>query len=113
MSEAEETFLDPDAAANGAARLTAAGESLHNKFATLAARVHGPNDAHPWGDDQPGQAFHKEYLAGGDEAPAKVVLEAGKGLVDRVALLGPQVKSAVEGTVEVDDLVKKWFDTGK
>jgi hypothetical protein len=113
MSGAEETFLDPDAAANGAARLTSTGDNLHTRFVALAARLDTLNGAHPWGNDKPGQTFNKEYLADGGDAPAKLVLDAGKKTVDIVAQLGPKVKSAVDGTVEVDDLVKKWFDTNK
>jgi hypothetical protein len=109
MSGNEETFIRPAAVSDGAARLAAAGESLSSRFGQLSAKITGLNNGSPWGDDQPGKEFNKNYLEGGAEAPALTTLDAGKNLVERMSQLGPDVKSAVEGTVEIDDLVKQWF----
>lgn len=109
MSGNEETFVHPEAASDGAGKLATAGESLASRFTQLSAKIKGLNDSKPWGNDQPGTEFNKNYLEGGAEAPATTTLDAGKNLVERVSQLGPDVKEAVEGTAEIDDLVKKWF----
>ena len=107
MSGIEETFLDPAATATGAMALTSTGESLSSRFTQLSAKIETLHGAAPWGHDDPGKSFNKDYLDG--EAPAKLTLEGSKNLVERVRQLGPDVRSAVEGTVEMDDLVGKWF----
>jgi hypothetical protein len=109
MSGIDETFVNPEDAADGAGKLTTVGESLSSRFSQFSAKIEGLNASKPWGDDQPGTEFNKHYLDGGDEAPATTTLSAGKNLVERVSQLGPDVKDAVEGTAEIDDLVKKWF----
>jgi hypothetical protein len=109
----DETFLDPAKAAGGAMQLTHAGENLASTFHRLAGVIEGLNGQKPWGNDQPGKEFNKQYLEGGDEAPAKVTLDAGKQVVERVSQLGPDVREAIEGTVEMDDLVAKWFGGDK
>lgn len=109
MSDEQETYVQSDRAIDAAGKLTIAGQTLSSRFSQLSATIEGLNNSQPWGDDQPGKEFNKNYLEGGDEAPARTTLVAGKNLVERVGQLGPDVKSAVDGTVELDDLVKKWF----
>lgn len=109
MSEVQDTFLDPERAAGGAVQLTQAGQDLVSSFGRIAAKIDGLNAAKPWGDDAPGKEFNKNYLEGGEEAPATVVLTAGKAVADRIGQLGPDVREAILGTVEMDDLVGKWF----
>ncbi|MFF0150133.1 hypothetical protein [Micromonospora sp. NPDC005203] len=109
MSDADETFLKPDAARAGAQRLGVAGATLASRWAQHAATISSLNASAPWGTDEPGQGFNKHYLEGGDKAPATSVLSGGKTIVDLIKLLGPDVLSAVDGTVEVDDMVDKWF----
>ncbi|MET8148610.1 hypothetical protein ACIBSW_35260 [Actinoplanes sp. NPDC049668] len=113
MSGVDDTFLDPAKAAGGAVQLTHAGEALSSNFNRLAGVIEGLNGQQPWGNDDPGKQFNKQYLEGGDEAPAKVMLDAGKQVVERVSQLGPDVREAIEGTVEMDDLVAKWFGGDK
>ena len=113
MSNGEETFVNPDGASSGASQLTSAADNLARRFKQLSGTIDGMNTGKPWGDDEPGKTFFKEYLESGAESSAAVTLDAGHKLVETMAELGPGVKSAVEGTVEVDDLFKKWFDGGK
>lgn len=109
MSGTGQTFLDPEDAAAGASRLAAAGQTLSSSLSGIAGTINSLNTAAPWGTDDVGKKFNEGYLEGGAEAPAALVLSAGAQIVERVRQLGPDVKSAVEGTVETDDLVAKWF----
>ena len=113
MGTNDETVVNPAATKDGASQLTTVGESLSSKFHRLKGTIDALNAAQPWGDDDPGKEFNKNYL-GGDDAPAQMTLDAGKNVIDRVAMLGPDVKSSVEGTLELDEMVAKWFpQTGK
>jgi hypothetical protein len=111
MSDSQDTFLDPAEAAAGASRLTHAGEGLHSNLSRIVTQINALNGKAPWGTDETGVKFNEQYLAG--EAPAKLVLDASTQLVERVRQLGPDVTAAVEGTVEQDDLVAKWFGGGQ
>ncbi|AEB47780.1 MULTISPECIES: hypothetical protein [Micromonospora] len=107
MTELRETFVKPDAALEGASTLSAAGARLAARWKGLAGTINTLNGGHPWGDDEPGQAFNKDYLGG--EQPAQKVLDLAAGVVPVVEQMGPTVKGAVEGTVDVDDMVKTLF----
>ena len=108
MSELRETFVKPDAALEGANSLGAAGARLAMSWRNLAGTIETLNGARPWGDDEPGNEFNKNYL-GGENQPAQKVLEMGNDLVPVVELLGPTVKGAVEGTVDVDEMTRALF----
>ncbi|QOC89822.1 hypothetical protein [Micromonospora craniellae] len=108
MSELRETFVRPDAALDGADQLSAAGAALATRFRNAAARIETLNGGRPWGDDEAGNEFNKNYL-GGESQPAQKVLDMGHGLVPVVDLLGPTVKGAVEGSVDVDDMTRTLF----
>ncbi|NGM15732.1 hypothetical protein O3597_26755 [Verrucosispora sp. WMMA2044] len=108
MSELRETFVKPDAALEGANELGAAGARLAMTWQNLAATIGTLNGGRPWGDDEPGNEFNKNYL-GGDDQPAQRVLDLTADLVPLVEVLGPTVKGAVEGTVDTDDMVKTLF----
>ncbi|MDG4794489.1 hypothetical protein [Micromonospora sp. WMMD1082] len=108
MSELRETFVKPDAALEGANSLGAAGSRLAMNWQNLSATIETLNGEKPWGDDEPGNEFNKDYL-GGDDQPATLVLGMAADLVPLVEVLGPTVKGAVEGSVDVDDMVKTLF----
>ncbi|GIJ35699.1 hypothetical protein ACN26Z_00925 [Verrucosispora sp. WMMD703] len=110
MSDLRETFVKPDAALEGANELGAAGARLAAAWSNVAATINTLNAARPspWGDDEPGNEFNKNYL-GGDDQPAQRVLDLAADLVPLVEVLGPTVKGAVEGTVDTDDMVKTLF----
>lgn len=109
MSDLQRTFLDPAGASAGASRLTQAGQTLSSSLSRIAGTIGTLHTAAPWGTDDVGKEFNKNYLEAGAEAPAALVLSASAQITERVRQLGPDVKSAVEGTVETDDLVAKWF----
>ncbi|RIV34358.1 hypothetical protein [Micromonospora radicis] len=108
MSELRETFVKPEAALDAANTLGAAGARLAYAWQGLAARIETLNGDEPWGDDEPGKEFNKHYL-GGEGQPAAQVLKVAGGVVPVVELMGPTVKGAVEGTVDVDDMVRTLF----
>ncbi|GIJ29646.1 hypothetical protein Vqi01_48080 [Micromonospora qiuiae] len=108
MSELRETFVKPDAALDGANGLGAAGARLAARWRGLAATIGALNAGEPWGADEPGKEFNKNYL-GGDGQPAQKVLDMGHEIVPVVEQMGPTVKGAVEGTVDVDEMTSKLF----
>ena len=107
MTELRETFVKPDAAMEGADTLSAAGARLAARWQGLASTIDTLNAARPWGDDEPGKEFNKSYLDG--DQPAQKVLDLTADIVPVVEQMGPTVKGAVEGTVDVDDMVKTLF----
>ncbi|MTK04952.1 hypothetical protein [Micromonospora sp. CP22] len=107
MSELRDTFVKPDAALEGANELGAAGAQLASAWSNVGAAINTLNGGKPWGDDEPGNEFNKNYL-GGDQ-PAQQVLDLLADLVPLVEVLGPTVKGAVEGTVDTDEMVKTLF----
>lgn len=111
MSDSHETIVNPSATRGGAGALAAAGDTLAGRWTTLSSTINSLNSAKPWGTDQAGEEFNKNYLAG-DEPPATLTLDAGKKLVERMQQLGPDIAGAVDGTVDVDDMVDGWFGKG-
>ncbi len=111
MTELRETFVKPDPALDGANTLGAAGARLAGGWRSISARIETLNAGKPWGDDEPGNEFNKNYL-GGDDQPAKQVLDMAGSVVPVVEKMGPTAKGAVEGTVDTDDMVKTLFGGG-
>ncbi|MFB9239368.1 hypothetical protein ACFFWC_28175 [Plantactinospora siamensis] len=107
MSDDQEMFLNPTDARHAASHLNTAGQHLASKWAQLTGQIEKLNGEKPWGTDQPGDEFNKNYLGG--KAPAKSILTDGKKVVDKVQGLGVDVASSVDGTVDDDQLIAKWF----
>ncbi len=103
------TAVDPQAALGGASQLTAAGDRLLSRWQSLRAKIDELNHGAPWGKDEVGRQFNKNYLEGGEQAPATNVLNVGESLVKSLATAGPVVTGCVQGTIDVDDLTKLWF----
>lgn len=104
-----QTYLDPGAVIDGARRLTAAGDTLAATWQSVVARIEALHGDTPWGTDEPGTEFNKNYLAG-DEPPATATLTAGGTLVERLASLGPSIREGAEGTVQADEVVASWYN---
>lgn len=104
----DNTAVNPTQALNGAARLTHVGDSLLSRWHGMRARIEALNGDHPWGNDEPGKQFNKNYLEG-QHPPATNVLDAGESMVIAVSKLGEQVKEGVQGTADLDDLIATWF----
>jgi hypothetical protein len=106
---AENTAVNPTQALSGASQLTRVGDTMLTKWHTLRARIDGLNTDQPWGNDEPGKNFNKNYLDG-DNPPARSVLEGGESMVVAVSKLGEQITECVQGTVDLDDLTAQWFN---
>ncbi|GAA0726702.1 hypothetical protein Drose_12175 [Dactylosporangium roseum] len=105
---AENTAVNPTQALNGAAQLTRVGDSMLSRWHGLRARIDALNGDQPWGDDEPGKQFNKNYLEG-SHLPATNVLDSGESMVVALSKVGEQVKEGVEGTADLDDLIATWF----
>lgn len=103
------TFLDPAGARKGARTLTTAADTLAAAWSSTESQVNGLHGGTPWGDDEAGEEFNKNYLEGGDKAPAAVALAAARDLVKRLQQLGPDINDCVDGTVDADDVTASWF----
>jgi hypothetical protein len=108
----DETNLDAPGAQEGARKLSAAGKNLASAWRTVSAQINSLNAEAPWGHDGNGDKFNEHYLKGGDESPAGMTLKAAGDLIERLERLGPEIKSAVDGTVDADDLTATWFPKG-
>lgn len=107
MSDLNDTFVQPDAALAGADDLGVAGATLASRWRRLASTITTLNGGSPWGTDEPGREFNKNYLDG--EKPAEAVLNLGNQVVPVVEQMGPAVRGAVEGTVDTDDMTRMLF----
>ncbi|WP_432985977.1 hypothetical protein [Dactylosporangium sp. CA-233914] len=105
---ADNTAVNPTEALSGASQMTNVGDTMLTKWRTLRARIDELNVSKPWGDDDPGKNFNKNYLEG-DNPPATSVLEGGESMVIAVSKLGEQVREGVQGVVDIDDLTAEWF----
>jgi hypothetical protein len=109
MTGEKATAVDPTAALTGAGQLTTVGDQLLSKWRTLRKRIEDLNARRPWGNDDVGKQFNKNYLQDGDKSPAHNILEVGESLVVAVSKLGPQITEGVKGTEDLDDLTAQWF----
>lgn len=110
------TDINPEAAADGARRLTTAADAAQTSWTAAAARIAALHAERPWGNDTAGQAFDTAYFQDGDGTGAATMIGEGDGgggtHVKRLAELGPGVLSMVNETVSADELVASWFKTG-
>jgi hypothetical protein len=104
----DSTAVNPTQALSGAGQLTTIGDSMLKKWRTLRARIDELNGSQPWGNDEPGKNFNKNYLDGANP-PCKSVLEGGESMVIAVSKLGEQIREGVQGVVDIDDLTAEWF----
>jgi len=107
------TRLDPDSATAAARKLTGVGIALNTAWAEARAEIERINGIAPWGKDEAGEAFDKNYSQGNSDAgAAKQALKAGDELVTKMKELGPLVQSAIDGTVSSDEFTGKLFKSG-
>ena len=104
----DETSVSPAAAIDGAKRITAVGDALQARWNGIKSRIEGLNSSAPWGHDEPGDKFSEHYLKG-DSGPAKNVMDATDKMVQRMYDLGPQIYDGVKGSMDLDELIGKWF----
>lgn len=103
----DEVFLNPDAVKKGASNLGSAADALSQAWKTFSSTTTSLHASNPWGDDEPGEQFNKQYMAG--EAVATKVIDATGEMVGTARRLGPQVGFCVDGTVDADDFVANMF----
>jgi hypothetical protein len=102
--------LDHESASAGVRRLTGISNGLTSTWASIRAEIAGINAGTPWGDDEAGKNFDKDYSKGNSpEGTAAKALDAGDKLVARMKELGPAVQSSVDGTISADELAAKLF----
>ncbi|GAA3457885.1 hypothetical protein [Dactylosporangium matsuzakiense] len=104
----DSTAVNPTQALSGAAQMSSTGDAMLKRWRALRARIDHLNASQPWGNDEPGRNFNKNYLEG-DNPPCTSVLEGGESMVIAVSKLGEQIREGVQGVVDVDDLTAQWF----
>jgi hypothetical protein len=109
----DRTRVDVASAHIAAKRLTALANGLAQSWAASRTQISGLHAQRPWGNDEPGQEFDKNYSKGlSPDSPAAKALEVGDGLVTRLQKLGPLVRSAVDGVVTADELSAELIKQG-
>ncbi|HEY2673143.1 MAG TPA: hypothetical protein VGJ07_22635 [Rugosimonospora sp.] len=109
MTGEKATAVDPTSALTGAGQLTSVGDQMLSKWHGLRDRIDSLNGRKPWGNDDVGKQFNKNYLQDGDKSPAHNVLDVGETLVVALSKLGPQITEGVKGTEDLDQLISAWF----
>ena len=109
------TRLDPASASAAARKLTGVGIALDTAWAEVKAEITRLNGAAPWGKDEAGEGFDKNYSkSNSEDSPALKALKAGDELVAKMKALGPLVQQAINGTVSSDEFTATLFkDPGK
>lgn len=105
------TRLDPASASAAAKKLTGVGNALDTAWSEVKAEITRLNGTAPWGKDEAGEGFDKNYSKGNSEdSPARQALKAGDELVAKMKELGPLVQQAINGTVDSDEFTAKLFN---
>jgi hypothetical protein len=104
------TRLDPASASAAARKLTGVGNALDTAWAEVKAEIMRINGTTPWGKDEAGEGFDKNYSKGNSpDSPALKALELGDQMVAKMKELGPLVQEAIKGTVSSDEFTAKLF----
>ncbi|MFG1762831.1 hypothetical protein ACGFIH_05845 [Micromonospora parva] len=90
-------WLDPSRARRGGADLALAGEAVTARRAAEGGAVEASSGARPWGRDDIGAAFERNYR--GFE---QTVLRAWAGVGHRLTELGGDVVRSVDASVQTD-----------
>ncbi|WP_320069065.1 hypothetical protein [Micromonospora sp. RTGN7] len=92
-----ELWLDPVRARRGGGDLTSAGEAVTDRRARVGGQIAAASAARPWGRDDIGAAFEKQYR-GFEET----LLRAWAGVGRAVEHLGEDVVRSVDNEVATD-----------
>ncbi|GAA2495048.1 hypothetical protein [Winogradskya humida] len=92
-----ELWLDPTLAGGAGRDLASAGEHLSELRSGPGAELAAMSGAHPWGNDDMGRAFERNYRPAEDQ-----FLQAWAALGSHVAGLGDAVIQAVREVTETD-----------
>ncbi|MGC4780117.1 hypothetical protein ACLQ3A_00505 [Micromonospora zamorensis] len=90
-------WLDPSRARRGGADLALAGEAVTARRAAEGGAIEAASGARPWGRDDIGAAFERNY-----RAIEQTVLRAWAGVGHQLTELGGDVVRAVDASVQTD-----------
>lgn len=90
-------WLDPDIALDGARNLAAAGKDLADQRNCAGAEIAARSAARPWGSDDIGQSFEKNY-----RPVEQQVLQAWEQLAAYLQGLGGQAAASVQDNLQTD-----------
>ncbi|WP_431882610.1 hypothetical protein [Micromonospora gifhornensis] len=102
---AGQLWLDPSRARRGGADLTRAGEAVAGRHAEAGAAIAAASSRRPWGRDDIGAAFERQYR-GYEEMALRVWAGVGRRLAD----LGGDVVRSVETNQQTDAASDARFD---
>jgi hypothetical protein len=112
----KETFVKPGRALQGANDLAAAGSSFYAKWTRLSGTITTlSSTTNPiWGNDEPGKKFAEQYVGDGNSGDggsnvAQMTIDSTASIAPVLRDLGGDVKKAIQGTMDTDDLIDKWF----
>lgn len=98
MPDGGQLYLDPQRAIDGGRNLAAAGKHLATGRNTSGAELMGLSAGKPWGTDDIGNAFNKEY------APMEQkVMSAWLQLAEYIEGLGEAAVQSAHQNVQTDD----------
>ena len=92
-----ELWLEPGAALSGARELTEAGRSLADLRSGPGAAIAAASAARPWGTDDIGQSFERNY-----RPVEQQVLAAWEQLAAHLESLGEQAAASVQDNLQAD-----------
>lgn len=98
--------LNASQATHAGALLSASAEGIARARATIGGRIESAGQQRPWGGDDLGTAFAKNYVE-----PATRILEVWRAAASRTAQLGTEIVTAVESTVATDDAASWRLET--
>ncbi|MFC4148219.1 hypothetical protein ACFO0M_18355 [Micromonospora mangrovi] len=104
MTDAQ-LWLDPDRARRGGADLTLAGEAVSASRRTVGGELAAASAARPWGRDDIGGAFDKQY-----RRYEETLLRAWELLGRSLEGLGADVVRSVAATLETDETNARHLD---
>ncbi|MEH0845290.1 hypothetical protein V6U81_23140 [Micromonospora sp. CPCC 205711] len=98
-------WLDRDRARRGGADLHLAGEAIGDRRAKVGGPIAAASAARPWGRDDIGAAFEKQY-----RRYEETLLRAWEGVGHTVENLGAHAVASVDANVEADTASGRRFD---
>src|SRR5689334_10548521 len=107
MSEPRDTHVVPENALKGATNLTTSAENMVNRAKGIMGNIISLHGGRPWGSDDAGEEFNKNYLAG--EAPAAHTIDGAAQLLQTLNTCGPTIHACVSNTMSLDEAIATWF----
>jgi hypothetical protein len=103
VGQPDETRVDSTAAISGASRLARVATDFETAWAEVRDRIAELHSLAPWGTDEVGQEFRRNYLPDDQTAGASGVMTNLSDLADALLSLGPEIIRAVSSSVEADE----------